>query len=65
MIALRRAPAEALLEAWRQDPTYRRAFDVAEASFAALFRAFIDTTTPPAARERPLTLPRRRLIARR
>jgi hypothetical protein len=64
MIALRRAPAEALLDAWRQDPAYRRAFEVAEASFAALFRAFLDTTAVPASCERPSTLPRRRLPRR-
>ncbi len=65
MIALRRAPAETLIDTWRQDPAYRRAFEVAEASFAALFRAFHDTTPPPAPRERPLTLPRRRVVWRR
>jgi hypothetical protein len=65
MIALRRAPAEALLDAWRQDPAYRRAFEVAEASFAALFRAFHETTPPPEPRQRPLTLPRRPVAGRR
>lgn len=59
------APAEALVDAWRQDPAYRVAFDIAEASFAELFRAFRETTTPTASRERALTLPRRRVVWRR
>jgi hypothetical protein len=52
-------PSDARLDAWRQDPAYRFAYHVEEASFAALFRAFHDTCATPAPYERPIPLPRR------